>query len=337
MAFNSFFDQLPFNGSFDNGMPVFPFGGAYPGPSQGQAAASLPSPASAAAAAPQGQQPQQTSAPFSPGNVSGFSSNSYNPQIGTGGAGSYGDAPFALMGFNPPSMPSMGFNPQNFGIAPAQSSSFDGFGNIGIGDRASGIWDRISSIGNSPTIRNDNLTQAGINAAGLAFPLVGPLAGILQGFNLIDGGLPTGNAWADVAFTPGASQSVTADIANWINRQFGGEYMPYDLGRHTVQDSPGLQYQLGQLANPYDPMSNFAGFTEMPAQSDHSSGAAADFSNQIFLPPTDPYSMTGNMMDTFMLGATFGGGRWDMGGGGGFGSNFGQPSGSADYNGGWGQ
>lgn len=29
MAFNSFFNSLPFGGNFDNGMPVFPMGGAY--------------------------------------------------------------------------------------------------------------------------------------------------------------------------------------------------------------------------------------------------------------------------------------------------------------------
>ncbi len=259
---------------------------------------------------PQTNVPGSVSEPGLP-NISGFGAGGGGGGIdGTSQlfGGGYGDAQFATMGMN-------GFTP-GYDYGSGQGTSFGG---EGINDYGQGVFDRISSLTNSPTIRNDNLTQAGINALGLVSPLAGPLAGILQGFNLIDGGLPTGNAAADVAFTPSASQSLTADIANWINRQFGGEYMPYDLGQNTVNNSAGIQQVLGSLSNPYDPMANFAGFTEetAPDGSDHNSGAAADFTSQ---PLYDPYSMTGNMWTDFMQGATFGGGRFDpIGGGGGLG------------------
>lgn len=285
-----------------------------------------------------GQQPGSTS----PGleNISGFGgggSDGTSPTLG----GGVGDPFFTNFGGYGGSSPDyFGYSQYAPGVHPAQLSSL---GSIGLGDYGQGLWDRISSIGNSPTIRNDNLAQAGVNAAGLFSPLASILAGAGQGLNLWDGGLPTGNAAADVAMTPGVLQQTTADLFNWINRQFGGEYMPLDLGRNTVNNSPGIQSALGALSNPYDPMGGTAsGFTGQSDQgvSDHTGGSAFDYGGT----PYDPYSLTGNMWDTFMQGATFGGGRFDnignpysgIGGGGGFGGG-GFPVPTPDNNGGWGQ
>lgn len=282
-------------------------------------------------------QPQQASGPppavaGGTGVVSGFGGSGVDgtsPTLG-GPTRDYGDAQFATMGMNG-YMP--GYSDYAHNIQPAQLS---GFGSVGLGGSGQGLWDRIGSLGNAPTIRNDNLTQAGINAAGLFSPLVGPVAGIAQGFNLLDGGLPTGNALADMAFTPGASQSVFADAANWVNRQFGGEYMPYDLGWNTAKE-PGIQAALSGLDSPYDMSQMATDFGTSQGGSDHTSGAAVDFSSLPLMPANDPYSMSGNMWTDFMQGATFGGGRFDGGGFGGGGMMSGGIGSSASYNGGWGE
>lgn len=82
-----------------------------------------------------------------------------------------------------------------------------------------------SSLTNVPSFNTGNLEQAGVNVASNFVPAVGILAGIGQGFNLFGQADNTGNPITDALGTAGPLQSTTADIANWINRQFGGAHM----------------------------------------------------------------------------------------------------------------
>lgn len=253
-------------------------------------------------------------------------------------------------------------------INPAQLS---GWGNVlpnigtGLENYGQGVWDRIQSIGDKPYISNDNLAQAGINAAGMFIPGASALAGILQGFNLLDPGETTGNPLADVAMTPGAAQNLFANGANWLNRQFGGDYMPSSYIPPTMYDLPAgydssVSYQdnmnpgwggaggnnagtaapavdqssqqgysfgsdLGGPTFQINPLDNLAGYYGPGGQA-YDIGGAGIF-NSIGLSPL----MTGDMGGLLSFGdfSSLGGG-----GGGGWG---GGGSLSADNNGGWGQ
>lgn len=83
-----------------------------------------------------------------------------------------------------------------------------------------------SSLTNTPSFNTGNLEQAGINVASNFVPGIGILAGIGQGFNMFGEASNTGNPITDALGTAGPLQSTTANIANWINRQFGGAHMP---------------------------------------------------------------------------------------------------------------
>lgn len=190
-------------------------------------------------------------------------------------------------------------------------------------DFGSNIWDRISSIGNTPHITGDNIGQAAINAGGMFSPLFPLLAGVAQGFNLYDPGQDTGNPLTDLIGKPGILQRGTADIANWIDRQFGGTYMPSSTMEPTVMgpNPDGSAYTLpqAQAAPPVAASSGWGG-----------DGGAYQSS----YPDASSFSLTGNMLDSFMQGAGFGGAGYGYGGGGGAyeGYKF-----SGENNGGWGQ
>lgn len=142
-------------------------------------------------------------------------------------------------------------------INPAQNvSSFSGLGLGGVGQS---IFDRLSSIGDTPQIDSKNIGQAAVNAGGMFLPGLGALAGILNGFNILPQGETTGNAAADMLGTPGTLQSAVADATNWVNRQFGGIYMPSSYidpnmgGPPTPDGSPFYgegQYAPAQIQGP---------------------------------------------------------------------------------------
>lgn len=168
----------------------------------------------------------------------------------------YGDGMdfgFNFGGFDSPSS----YNSYAPEVHPAQSIS--GLGSLGLGGTGQSIFDRLSSIGDTPYIDSKNIAQGGINAAGAFFPGASVLAGILNGFNILPQGETTGNAGADILGTPGAMQSTVANATNWINRQFGGNYMPSSYidpnmgGPPTPDGSPFYgegQYSPAQIQGP---------------------------------------------------------------------------------------
>ena len=91
-----------------------------------------------------------------------------------------------------------------------------------------------STFGASPNFTGANAAQAGLNAAGYFVPGLNILAGLGQGFNLFGQAPGTGNTIADVAGTSGMMQDTAANIGNWINRQFGGSYMPDSYAAPTL-------------------------------------------------------------------------------------------------------
>lgn len=242
----------------------------------------------------------------SPGTTDGGSYSGIDQYTSTFGA--QGDGQFASFpgyGSSSPDFFSYGnYAPE---IRPAQLS---GMGSVGLG----GLGDRLSSIGNSPYLDNANYTQAGINALGMFSPFASIGAGILQGFNLLDPGEATGNALADLGTTPGALQSGTAWLANQANQLFGGTGMgrehtsgsAYDIGGDPWMGwDPAVLESLTGITDPSQIIIDAA--NQAAAGGDHQSGYGVDLTS----PPPDPYSLTGNMWDNFMLGATFGGGRFD--------------------------
>jgi hypothetical protein len=145
-------------------------------------------------------------------------------------------------------------------VNPAQLS---GAGSIGLG----GFGDRLSSLTNAPYLDDNNYAQGAVNAASWFAPIIAPLAGLAQGFNLWDGGETTTNAGVDLLGTPGALQSGTAYLANQVNQLFGGTPMgrehtsgsAFDAGYvqppidgYDASTDPGLNEALNYLANPYD-------------------------------------------------------------------------------------
>lgn len=257
------------------------------------------------------------------GSYSGI--DSYTPTFGMPG-----DAQFA----NFPNYGGSGFDGfglggdfSNFGINPAQGVS--SFGGLGIGDYGQGILDRVNSLTNTPYLDDANYMQGGINLGSMFVPGLGPLAGILQGFNLLDPGERTGNSLVDMGATPGGLQSLTAEAANWVNRQFGGTAMgrehtsgdAYDVGTVPDPNSPGFGSALAAYGQPgaYDLNGNKVPFFRLnPYDQDQNAIMAGMTLNEVggsgqpqpqYM--SDPYSLTGNMWNDFMLGATFGGGRFD--------------------------
>lgn len=184
------------------------------------------------------------------------------------------------------------------------------------GGFGSGLMDRLNSLGTSPDISAGNVGQAAINAGGFFSPLIPGLAGLLQGFNLYDAPDTTGNAAADLLGTPGMLQSGVANAANWIDRQFGGTYMPSSYIDPTPMgpNPDGTAYSAPQ-ASP------------VPASPVAAPVAPADGWSAWYAGQADPYSQTGNFANTFMQGAGFGGAGYGYGdpnanqggGGGGFG------------------
>lgn len=163
----------------------------------------------------------------------------YNPA--NAGGGTFGDASpgfpgasdaqFALNGIGTygagggsPDYSGYSSGSYSSGINPAQLGS--GLGSFNWDNVGSSLSDRLDSFTNSPDISGGNVGQAAINAGGLFSPLIPIGAGILQGFNLYDAPDTTGNPLTDLLGTPGMLQSGTADVSNWINRMFGGSYMP---------------------------------------------------------------------------------------------------------------
>lgn len=315
------------------------------------------------------QAPQQAPAPVyqGPGGgapspvIGGNITDGYTPTFG--GAG---DAQFAsLPGYGG----SDGFGAyQNYAPYINPGQGYDAFGSFGSGlgnfgsdvgsklgtgldNYGQGLWDRISSIGDMPSFNSDNLAQAGINAAGMFSPIAPALAGVLQGFNILDPGETTGNALADVAGTPGGIQSLVADGTNWINRQFGGTYMPSSYippnmdGPPTADGSPYAGGPGGYVAPNFSGPSNsqYSGTASDPYQGwdpatlySLTGLSLADLAKLPVIPPpdishmtlgeiggsgnntpdglpADPFSLQGNLMNTFMLGATFGGAGYGYG------------------------
>jgi hypothetical protein len=84
-----------------------------------------------------------------------------------------------------------------------------------------------STFFGSPHFDASNGVQAGVNVADKFLgPGVDVLAGLAQGFNMVGQAPGTGSKFADQLGTAGTIQSGVANAANWINRQFGGSYMP---------------------------------------------------------------------------------------------------------------
>lgn len=270
------------------------------------------------------------------GNISGFQGAGIDGTGvtmggGIGGSG-IGDAQFATMGLNgfaPGFSNYSSFAPQ---VHPAQGVNH--FGGVGLGSTGQSLLDRINSIGNSPHITGGNIAQGAINAAGMFTPLAPILAGIGQGLNLWDAPGSTDNGAVDLLGTPGALQTGSADIANWINRQFGGDYMPI-----ATPQPPDMSGQLsGALATQHDPgaqamVDQITGDNPLMGFGDAQPAGGA----QNVMP--DFFSWGGNVLDMGGAGIfnSIGATPW---GGGGFGG--GGPSGDymhiqPDNNGGWGQ
>lgn len=193
------------------------------------------------------------------------------------------------------------------------------------GGFGSGLIDRISSFGNTPHISGDNIGQAAINAGGLFSPIIPALAGLAQGFNLYDPGQTTGNPLADIAGTPGMLQSGVAKAANWVDRLFGGTYMPTDYGEPTVMgpNPDGSAYTLPQAA--------------VPAQTSSSGWGGDGGTYQSSYPDASSFGLAGNLMDSFMQSAGFGGAGYGYGSGASGGGAYDGFKFTGENNGGWGQ
>jgi hypothetical protein len=201
-------------------------------------------------------------------------------------------------------------------------SSGPGFG--------SGLVDRLSSIGAAPNITGANVGQAAINAGGLFSPFIPIGAGLLQGFNQYDPGETTGNALADVAGTPGWLQTSAANISNFVDRMFGGTRMPSSYVDPTVMGpmpdgSPYSQPATTSTASPY---SEFGGPFQGMVSGSGGGGGGGGY--QSSYPNPSSFNLTGNMLNSFMQGAGWGGAGFGYGS-----SNYGY--GQPDNNGGWGQ
>ena len=188
-----------------------------------------------------------------------------------------------------------------------------------------GISDRISSLTNTPDFSAGNLGQAAINAAGMVSPFASILAGLAQGFNLYDAPDVTGNPITDAIGRPGMIQSATADVANWIDRMFGGTHMPSSYVDPTPMgpNPDGSAYASNGAPSGVSP-------AQISAPSFGVGGGGGGFQSS-YGSSTNPdaYSGMGNMLDTFMNGAGFSGGSgWSPWGG--------VPV-APDNNGGWGQ
>lgn len=91
-----------------------------------------------------------------------------------------------------------------------------------------------SSFFGTPHFNGSNAAQAGINALGNAFPGIGILAGLGQGFNMFGQAPGTGNKFTDIAGTAGPIQTGAANVGNWLNRLLGGTYMPDSYAAPTM-------------------------------------------------------------------------------------------------------
>ncbi len=261
MAFDSFFNALPFSGYFDNGMPTFPMGGAYGAvPVQKPPPFSMPAaPLAAGGGGPaQGSSniltnPPVTGVPPSVsdllGPIAGIPNTAPStqtpllpiaaqgqPNVSSWESGlAIPDSGPALGGYAPIGTPSVSASESGIGIPDSGGTqvgapSFSGGYQLSPSDIASMSQTPsipyYSSITNTPTFNTGNLEQAGVNVASNFVPALGILAGIGQGFNMFGEADKTGNPITDAIGTAGPIQSTTADIANWINRQFGGAHMP---------------------------------------------------------------------------------------------------------------
>lgn len=262
MSFQSYFDSLPFGGYFDNGMPTFPMGGAYGAvpvqrPTLRAALAPPPTGAIGGGPAPGGSvpiplnTPQNTAPiPLSTPDIpsGGFSLDLGTPQIlpptpnvqpmvsaWESGVGIPDGGP-AVGGYRPTGTPSVSASESGVGIPDGGGGGFQATApNISGGYQFSPAdlasmsktpsLPYYSSLTNVPTFNTGNLEQAGVNVASNFVPALGILAGIGQGFNLFGDASNTGNPITDALGTAGPMQSTAADIANWINRQFGGSHM----------------------------------------------------------------------------------------------------------------
>lgn len=260
MAFQSYFDSLPFNGYFDGGMPTFPMGGAYGAvPVQRptlRAALAPPMPEGGGGTAPGGSVPiplgtPQNAPPVPPAqDSSGLGLDLIGtPQIAPpapnvqpmvssweSGVGIPDSGPM-VGGYGPVGTPSVSASESGVGIPDGAAGGFQATApNISGGYQFSPAdlssmsktpsLPYYSSLTNTPTFNTGNLEQAGVNIASNFVPGIGILAGIGQGFNIFGEASNTGNPITDALGTAGPLQSTTADIANWINRQFGGTHMP---------------------------------------------------------------------------------------------------------------
>ena len=253
------------------------------------------------------------------GGGSPASSYGFAPSYGQDGfyASTPGGTPVDPMaGWRPGDVTSMPLAP--IGANQSSQSGQGYFDRIG-----SGISDRINSLTNTPDFSAGNLGQAAINAAGMVSPFASILAGLAQGFNLYDAPDVTGNPITDAIGRPGMVQSATADVANWIDRMFGGTYMPSSY----VDPTPmGPNPDGSAYANAGTPADVTPAQISAPSLGGGSGGFQPSYGSTS---NPDAYSSMGNMLDTFMMGAGFGGGSgWSPWGG--------TPV-AADNNGGWGQ
>ncbi len=255
-------------------MPTFPFGGSYYGlqPSQPAAPQAAPAPPI---------DPGMSSAP----NESNVSNLNNISGMNVSGIDNTGPIPGGMVGdaqtYQFMNFPST-YNPSTFSGGSASQPT--DWGDLGLGQRLDNAGqrfsDRIDSLTTSPSISGNNYWQALINGAGLLSPAVGLGAGILQGLDIIEPGETTGNALADVPFTPGMVQQGTANLTNKIYQWLGGSPMnssyidpnmsgpptpngdPYNgaAGGYVPAQVQGPDYAAPNPAGPQQQQSDFPGW-----------------------------------------------------------------------------